>query len=138
MALPAVAARAQETPQPLPTLEVTAPRLERELYATPRAVSVIDEDEIQRGQQRVYLDESLDLVPGVYLQNRYNFAQGERISIRGFGARAPFGVRGITVLVDGIPYTLPDGQAQLDAIDLDSAERIEVIRGPSSVLYGNA
>ncbi|MEA2119018.1 TonB-dependent receptor [Halovibrio sp. HP20-50] len=120
------------------TLEVTAPRLSRELYATPAAVSTLDREAIAQGQQRVRLDESLVRVPGVFLQNRDNFAQGQRISIRGFGARAPFGVRGITIMVDGIPYTLPDGQAQLDAIDLDSAERIEVIRGPSSVLYGNA
>ncbi|WP_110669519.1 TonB-dependent receptor family protein [Salinicola halophilus] len=124
--------------QAQPVIEVTAPRLSRELYATPAAVSVVDRDEIQRGQQRVRLDESLDTVPGVFIQNRDNFAQGQRISIRGFGARAPFGVRGITVVVDGIPYTLPDGQAQLDAIDLDSAERIEVIRGPAAVQYGNA
>lgn len=122
----------------LDTLQVTAPRLERELYATPAAVSTIDRDAIAQGQQRTRLDESLVRVPGMFLQNRDNFAQGQRISIRGFGARAPFGVRGITVMVDGIPYTLPDGQAQLDAIDLDSAQRIEVIRGPSSVLYGNA
>lgn len=132
---------AQESPTndtTLATVEVTAPRLARELYATPAAVSTIDQDAIAQGQQRTRLDESLVRVPGVFLQNRDNFAQGQRISIRGFGARAPFGVRGITVMVDGIPYTLPDGQAQLDAIDLDSAERIEVIRGPSSVLYGNA
>ncbi|MCI0509873.1 iron complex outermembrane receptor protein [Chromohalobacter marismortui] len=119
-------------------MEVTAPRLDRELYATPSAVSVIDREDIARGQQRVRLDESLVTVPGVYLQNRYNFAQGERIAIRGFGARTPWGVRGITLMVDGIPYTLPDGQAQTDAIDLDSAQRIEVIRGPASVQYGNA
>lgn len=127
-----------DTEAVLPTVEVSAPRLARELYATPAAVSTIDQDAIAQGQQRVRLDESLNRVPGVFLQNRDNFAQGQRISIRGFGARAPFGVRGITVMVDGIPYTLPDGQDQLDAIDLDSAERIEVIRGPSSVLYGNA
>ncbi len=117
---------------------VTAPLLERTLYETPAALSVVDRPTIQQGQPRNKLDESLVLVPGVYLQNQENYAQGERIAIRGFGARAPFGVRGITVIVDGIPYTLPDGQAQLDAIDLDNAERIEVIRGPASVLYGNA
>jgi len=122
----------------LATVEVSAPRLARELYATPAAISTLEREEIAQGQQRVRLDEALNRVPGVFLQNRDNFAQGQRIAIRGFGARAPFGVRGITVMVDGIPYTLPDGQAQLDAIDLDSAERIEVIRGPSSVLYGNA
>ena len=122
----------------LPTVEVSAPRLARELYATPAAVSTLAHEDLAQGRQRVRLDEALNRVPGVFLQNRDNFAQGQRIAIRGFGARAPFGVRGITVMVDGIPYTLPDGQAQLDAIDLDSAERIEVIRGPSSVLYGNA
>ncbi|MCP1304526.1 TonB-dependent receptor [Halomonas sp. R1t8] len=127
-----------DTEAVLPTVEVSAPRLAREIYATPAVVSTIEQDTIAQGQQRVRLDESLNRVPGVFLQNRDNFAQGQRISIRGFGARAPFGVRGITVMVDGIPYTLPDGQAQLDAIDLDSAERIEVIRWPSSVLYGNA
>ncbi|MGO2243402.1 MAG: TonB-dependent receptor family protein, partial [Halomonas sp.] len=126
------------TSSAMDTLEVTAPRLARELYATPAAVSTLDRDAIAQGQQRTRLDEALVRVPGVFVQNRDNFAQGQRISIRGFGARAPFGVRGITVMVDGIPYTLPDGQAQLDAIDLDSAERIEVIRGPASVLYGNA
>ncbi|MDW5375818.1 TonB-dependent receptor [Halomonas sp. HP20-15] len=125
-------------PDPVPVIEVTAPRLDRELYATPAALSVVEREEIAQGQQRVRLDESLVRVPGVYLQNRNNFAQGERISIRGFGARTPWGVRGITLMVDGIPYTLPDGQAQTDAIDLDSAERIEVIRGPAAVQYGNA
>ncbi|KXS37498.1 MAG: iron complex outermembrane recepter protein [Halomonadaceae bacterium T82-2] len=135
----AVAVESRSAAQPdTDVITVTAPRLTRELYATPAAVSVIDREAIARGQQRVRLDESLAGVPGLYLQNRYNFAQGERVSIRGFGARTPWGVRGITVVVDGIPYTLPDGQAQLDAIDLDSAETIEVIRGPAAVPYGNA
>ncbi|UQG59242.1 TonB-dependent receptor [Marinobacter sp. M3C] len=117
---------------------VTAPVMERELYKTPAAISVVRRESIQQGQPRSKLNETLSQVPGVFLQNQENFAQGERIAIRGFGARAPFGVRGVTIMVDGIPYTLPDGQAQLDAIDLDSAERIEVIRGSASVLYGNA
>lgn len=130
-------AEADSTASPADIL-VTAPILERSLYETPAALSVVDRTAIQQGQLRDKLNESLPLVPGVFLQNPENYAQGERIAIRGFGARAPFGVRGITVVVDGIPYTLPDGQAQLDAIDLDNAERIEVIRGPASVLYGNA
>ena len=113
---------------------VTAPVMERELYKTPAAISVVRRESIQQGQPRSKLNETLSQVPGVFLQNQENFAQGERIAIRGFGARAPFGVRGVTIMVDGIPYTLPDGQAQLDAIDLDSAERIEVIRGSASVL----
>lgn len=119
-------------------LEVTASRLVRDLYETPAAVSVINAPDIQEGQQRLQLDESLNTVPGLFFQNRYNFAQNLRLSTRGFGARAPFGIRGIRIQVDGIPYTLPDGQSQIDAIDLDSAQRIEVIRGPASVQYGNA
>lgn len=122
----------------LPTITISAPRLERSLYDTPAAVSALTRDDIQQGQQRVRLDEALTPVPGLFLQNRDNFAQGQRIASRGFGARAPFGIRGLHIRVDGIPYTLPDGQAQIDAVDLDSAERIEVIRGPASVLYGNA
>tara|TARA_Y100001001_G_scaffold123180_1_gene121505 strand:+ start:515 stop:2593 length:2079 start_codon:yes stop_codon:yes gene_type:complete len=119
-------------------LEVTSPRLVRDLYETPAAVSVVNAPDIREGQQRLQLDESLDTVPGLFFQNRYNFAQNLRLSTRGFGARAPFGIRGIRIQVDGIPYTLPDGQSQIDAIDLDSAQRIEVIRGPASVQYGNA
>ncbi|PSJ22277.1 TonB-dependent receptor [Halomonas sp. ND22Bw] len=133
--LPAAGQAAELALEPL---TVSASRLERELYATPAAVSVVDEERIAQGQPRERLNESLATVPGLYLQNRHNFVQGERVSIRGFGARTPWGVRGITVRVDGIPYTLPDGQAQLDAIDLDSARRIEVIRGPAAVQYGNA
>lgn len=122
----------------LPDITVSAPRLQRDIYDTPAAVSVVNQREIQQGQQRIHLDESLEFVPGLFLQNRENYAQGQRISSRGFGARAPFGIRGLHIRVDGIPYTLPDGQAQIDAVDLASAEQVQVIRGPSSVLYGNA
>lgn len=133
----AVTAHAQSTADAA-DIVVTSPILERNLYDTPAAMSVIKREPIHEAQPKLKLDETLSQVPGIFLQNQENFAQGERIAIRGFGARAPFGVRGVTVMVDGIPYTLPDGQAQLDAIDLDTAERIEVIRGPASVLYGNA
>ncbi len=119
-------------------VEVTAPRVEEFLTKVPFSVGIVEKEDIQLGRLTIGLDESLNEIPGVYVQNRYNFAQDTRISIRGFGARAAFGVRGIKILVDGIPLTLPDGQSQVDSIDLGSTEEIEVIRGPVSALYGNA
>ena len=104
----------------------------------PAAISVVDRTTIQLGRQQLGLDESLARVPGLFLQNRFNFSQDLRISIRGFGARSAFGIRGIKLFVDGIPATLADGQAGVDAIDLGSVERIEVLRGPASSLYGAA
>jgi iron complex outermembrane receptor protein len=133
------AAMAQTPAQgPLEEIIVRATMLERSLDKVPAAVSVIEEDDIQLGRQQLALDEALSRVPGLFMQNRYNFAQDLRLSIRGFGARAQFGIRGIKVLVDGIPETLPDGQGSVDSIDLGATSQIEVIRGPSSSLYGNA
>jgi len=126
------------SPEEMPLIEVTSTRLARPLMATPATVSIVHAPDLQKAQPRIQLDESLAGVPGLFFQNRYNFAQNLRLSSRGFGARSPFGIRGIRVQVDGIPYTLPDGQSQIDAVDLDSVERIEVIRGISSVQYGNA
>jgi iron complex outermembrane receptor protein len=123
---------------PLEEIIVTATMLERTLANTPAAVSVVTEDEIQGARQQLALDESLSRVPGLFMQNRYNFAQDLRLSIRGFGARGQFGIRGVKVLVDGIPETLPDGLGSVDSIDLGATSQIEVIRGPSSALYGNA
>ncbi|NDC89893.1 MAG: TonB-dependent receptor, partial [Bacteroidetes bacterium] len=105
---------------------------------TPAAISVIEQDDIQTARQQLTLDESLTRVPGVFLQNAHNFSQAQRISIRGFGARSPFGIRGIRLIIDGVPATMPDGQGNVDEIDLGSASRIEIIRGPSSSLYGTA
>ncbi len=135
-------ATAQEPPagggNRLDTVTVSGTRLERDLADLPGAATVVDARQTQQGQPGLQLDESLARVPGLYLQNRYNFAQGLRLSSRGFGARAPFGVRGLRLNVDGFPETLPDGQSQVDAIDLDALESITVLRGPASVLYGNA
>lgn len=120
------------------SLIVNATRLDKPLYSVPTSVSIVDQEAIQAGKQQLGLDESLVRVPGVFMQNRYNFAQDLRISIRGFGSRATFGIRGIKLYVDGIPATLPDGQGGVDSIDIGSLQRMEVIRGPSSSLYGTA
>lgn len=125
-------------PIPLETVTVTAPRQSQALLDTPAAVTVVDSQAHGEGRPNLQLDETLNRVPGLFFQNRYNFAQNLRISSRGFGARAPFGVRGLHLRVDGLPYTLPDGQSQVDAIDLDRLRQVEVLRGPASSLYGNA
>jgi iron complex outermembrane receptor protein len=117
---------------------VTATRTESALRDVARSISVVHKDRIQNATQQLGLDEVLNGIPGLYMQNRYNFAQDLRVAIRGFGLRSSFGIRGIKIFVDDIPETLPDGQAQVDSIDLGSAERIEVLRGPASSLYGNA
>lgn len=121
---------------PIERVVVTGAPLE--LPATPLAVASTSRDEIRAGRAGLALDEALRAVPGVQVDNRFNYAVGERISIRGFGARSQFGVRGIRVVVDGIPATLPDGQTNLNNIDLGSLGRVEVIRGPAAALYGNA
>jgi len=120
----------------LEEITVRATRVEKSLREVPAAISVINQDSIQRARQQLGLDEALNRVPGVFSQNRYNYAQDLRIAIRGFGARANFGIRGIRIFADDIPATLADGQSGVDDIDLGSAHRIEVIRGPSSSLYG--
>src|SRR5882762_1376622 len=104
----------------------------------PFAVTVQTPDSMRPGQRHLSLDETLWLIPGLSVSNRNNPSQDPRISIRGFGARSAFGVRGIRVLRDGIPLTLPDGQTPVDYLDLESVGRVEVMRGSASSLYGNA
>ncbi len=104
----------------------------------PFAVTVQTPDSLRPGQRHLSLDETLSLIPGLTVSNRTNPSQDPRISIRGFGARSAFGVRGIRVLRDGIPLTLPDGQTPVDYLDLESVGRVEVMRGSASSLYGNA
>lgn len=135
--LPAAPVLAQELLEPI-TVTVTAPRLVMPLSELPAAVDMVDVDDATQGRQGLQMDEALNRIPGVFAQNRYNFAQDVRVSIRGFGARAPFGIRGLRILQDGIPETTPDGQSQVDAIDLLNAHSIEVLRGPNAALYGNA
>lgn len=105
---------------------------------TPAAVSVVNGDDMRQAAARVNLSESLGSVPGLQVQNRQNYAQDLQLSVRGFGSRSTYGVRGIRMYVDGIPATMPDGQGQTSNIDINSVESIEVLRGPFSALYGNA
>jgi len=136
--MPAFVLAQEQAENPLDEIIVTATRLQTTVWEAARSVSVVDQQAIQNGMQQLALDESLAGVPGLYMQNRYNMAQDLRISLRGFGARSAFGIRGIKIIVDGIPETLPDGQAGVDSVDLGSAKGIQVLRGPSSSLYGNA
>lgn len=91
----------------------------------PNATLLIDSGQMLRG------------IPGLQVDSRANFAQDTRLSIRGFGSRSAFGVRGIFLQQDGIPISAPDGQGQLSSILLDSVSQIEVLSGPLAVLYGN-
>lgn len=134
----ASAASAAAAQTQLEEIVVTGTRSEQLLGEVPSAISLVNMRDIQLGRQELGLDESLARVPGLFMQNRYNFAQDLRVSIRGFGSRASFGIRGIKVFADGIPVTLPDGQSGTDDLDIGSAESIEVIRGPSASLYGTA
>ena len=118
--------------------EITVTRAPEPLERVPYAVGVLDRTELQRGQQTVGIDEALNNVPGVVVFNRYNYSLDQRISIRGFGSRSNFGVRGLKILLDGVPQTLPDGQSQLTNVDFADIDRAEVLRGASSSLYGNA
>src|SRR5215207_2665363 len=122
----------------LPEIKVTVTRAPEPLARVPYAVGVLDRTAIQRGQQTTGIDEALSNIPGVVVSNRYNFSLDQRISIRGFGSRSNFGIRGLKVLLDGIPQTLPDGQSQLTNIDFADIDRAEVLKGASSSLYGNA
>ena len=117
---------------------VNATRMEVAIDSIPAAVSFIDLETVQQGTQQLGLDEALKMVPGVFIQNQYNFAQDNRISIRGFGARANFGIRGIRLMIDGIPATTPDGQGSVDRIALGSVQSIDVLRGPAGAFYGAA
>ncbi|OTG90494.1 TonB-dependent receptor family protein [Acinetobacter sp. ANC 3813] len=122
--------------QTLDTIIIEATRIDRDVMATPASVYYIQQ-EPQKGMN-VNLSEALKGVPGLQLNNRENYAQDLQISMRGFGARSSFGVRGVRLYVDGIPATMPDGQGQTSNIDLNSLDHIEVLGGGLSSLYGNS
>lgn len=125
-------------PQQIDTVLITASRIKTPLKKAPQAISVFETSTISGSKQQQSLQEYIQQMPGVFAQNANNYAQDLRISIRGFGSRAAFGIRGIKLIVDGIPETTPDGQGQLDNLNLGIIDRIEVIKGASSSLYGNA
>lgn len=133
-AFPALSYAADVT---LDSVVVTGSRVEHSSFDLPAAIDVVDRARINADQARVNASEALAAVPGISVQNRQNYAQDLQISSRGFGARSAFGVRGIRLVADGIPASMPDGQGQAATFNLDRAERMEVMRGPMSAVYGN-
>jgi iron complex outermembrane receptor protein len=127
-----------DLPQQLDAVVVTATGRPDDPLRVPAAIDVIDARTLSRAQPQLQLSEALPRIPGVVARDRQNQAQDLQLSIRGFGSRATFGVRGVRLYTDGIPATMPDGQGQVSHFGLESAGRIEVLRGPYSALYGNA
>ena len=136
-ALLALSVQAQEMPV-LPQVTVSTPGGARPLFDTAGSADRVDGEQMREDRAGVQLSESLAGVPGLQIRDRQNYAQDLQLSVRGFGARSAFGVRGVRLYVDGIPATLPDGQGQTSNIDIASADRVEVLRGPFSALYGNS
>jgi iron complex outermembrane receptor protein len=131
-------ADAASSDAPLTQIVITATRVAQSSFDLPVSVDRVSERQIHEGQLQINLSESLDEVPGISVQSRQNYAQDLQLSVRGFGARSSFGVRGVRLYSDGIPGTMPDGQGQFSQFDLGSADHIEVLRGPFSALYGNS
>lgn len=122
----------------LDEINIKSSRIPASKLRLPMAISIKDFSDEQDVNQQLSIDEYLQFTPGLFIMNAHNFSQDARISIRGFGARSAFGIRGIKLLVDGIPETTPDGQGQIDNLNLGIIKKIEVIRGASSTMYGNA
>lgn len=132
-----LATAAENADAPVDVVVVSATRVGHTVFDMPAAIDVVDAARIHEAQARVNASEALAAVPGLVAQNRQNYAQDLQISSRGFGARSTFGVRGVRLIADGIPASMPDGQGQAATFNLDMAERIEVLRGPFSAIYGN-
>jgi iron complex outermembrane receptor protein len=132
-----LAAQAETTAYQADPLVVTGSRYQASGWQLPFSVNRIDAEQATLGKPGVNLSEALGSVPGVVAQNRQNYAQDLQISSRGFGARSAFGIRGIKLLADGVPLSNPDGQGQAATFDLDTLERIEVLRGPFASVYGS-
>lgn len=132
-----LAAQAEDTRYQAEPLVVTGSRYQASGWRLPFSVNRIDAEQATLGKPGVNLSEALGSVPGLVVQNRQNHAQDLQISSRGFGARAAFGIRGIKLLADGVPLSNPDGQGQAATFDLDTLERIEVLRGPFASVYGS-
>lgn len=132
-------ASAQDSlPRKLPPVVTVTRDVGRSPLDLPYGIANLRPDSIAPGQSHVFVDQTLSLLPGVTVANRTNPSQDTRISVRGFGARSQFGARSIRILRDGMPLTLPDGQTPIDYLDLESVDRVEVIRGAAAALYGNA
>src|SRR5574343_676432 len=138
MALGGVAGAQTVSTPTLQEVVVSASGQEQQSFDAPASIHAIGQDVIRAAGPGVNLSESMNRVPGITVLNRQNYAQDLQLSIRGSGARTPFGIRGARLIVDGIPATMPDGQGQASTISLPSAQRIEVLRGPLAQLYGNS
>lgn len=129
---------AQTTANDLKEIVVQSGRIEQKQFDAPASVHTIDADTLRSSGPQVNISDVLNRAPGVVALNRNNYAQDVQISIRGFGARSAFGLRGIRLITDGIPGSMPDGQGQASTVSMTSAVRMEVLTGPLAQLYGNA
>lgn len=135
---PSASLHAQTATNDLKEIIVQSGRLEQKQFDAPASVYTVDADTLRSSGPQVNISDVLNRAPGVVALNRNNYAQDLQISIRGFGSRAAFGLRGIRLITDGIPASMPDGQGQASTVSMTSADRVEVLTGPLAQLYGNA
>ena len=132
------AAQAPDPAPPAQSVTVTATRVATPAFDLPASIDLVTLSPDTDTRPGINVSETLGGVPGLLARDRQNYAQDVQISVRGFGARSTFGIRGVRIYIDGIPGTMPDGQGQISNVDLGSAAAIEVLRGPFSALYGNS